>query len=265
MNGEPHARQDWPAAQKSCTETLSQTVVQVGHFQVCALFIPVLTRAESPVSPTAQQQVRVQGLTGLCSQGLEHLLCVCLDLWPSFKLPSKETHCALYIKHSCCTTQIPITGQVTNHVYCMFGLLRAHSCTFLQKTALDQWEPSLPEKPGGLQTMTGTAIQNLVTLLQDTTTLWSYSCFRAFRGIRLRLDVSWNHIFASFPTLFLPSSLHYKFLLSIFPQWITYTKFPFPALVGSWSKIPLYVRQDACNRRKDTLAPAEASSGWHFP
>ena len=180
-------------------------MVQVGHFQVCALFIPVLTRAESPVSPTAQQQVRVQGLTGLCSQGLEHLLCICLDLWPSFKLPSKETHCALYIKHSCCTTQIPITGQVTNHVYCMFGLLRAHSCTFLQKTALDQWEPSLPEKPGGLQTMTGTAIQNLVTLLQDTATLWSYSCFRAFRGIRLRLDVSWNHIFACL-------SLHYSCL-----------------------------------------------------
>lgn len=114
---------------------------------------------------------RVQGLTGLCSQGLEHLLCICLDLWPSFKLPSKETHCALYIKHSWCTTQIPITGQVTNHVHCMFGLLRAHSCTFLQRTALDQWEPPHPEKPGGLQTMTGTAIQNLVTLLQDTATL----------------------------------------------------------------------------------------------
>ena len=130
---------------------------------------------------------------------------ICLELWPSFKRPSKETHCALYIKHSCCTTQIPITGQVTNHVYCMFGLLRAHSCTFLQKTALDQWEPSLPEKPGGLQTMTGTAIQNLVTLLQDTATLWSYSCFRAFRGIRLRLDVSWNHIFACL-------SLHYSCL-----------------------------------------------------
>ena len=146
----------------------------------------------------------------------------------------------------------------------MFGLLRAHSCTFLQRTALDQWEPPHPEKPGGLQAMTGTAIQNLVTLLQDTATLWSYSCSRAFRGLRLRLDVSWNHIVASFPTLHLPSSLHYKFLLSIFPQWITYTKFPFPALVGSWSKIPLYIRQDACNRRKDKLAPAEASSGDIF-
>lgn len=91
---------------------------------------------KSSITPSSATG-RVQGLTGLCIQGLKHLLYICLDLWPSFKLLSKETRCALYIKRSWCTTQIPVTGQVTNlYTACLgcSGLIAAPSSRELPLT-----------------------------------------------------------------------------------------------------------------------------------
>lgn len=50
----------------------------------------------------------------------------------------------------------------------------------------------------------------VVFLLKGGTTLWCYSWFRASWEIRLRLNFSWPHIFASFPPL--PSRVSRSFL-----------------------------------------------------
>ena len=72
------------------------------------------------------------------------------------------------------------------------------------ENCLDWREPPCPEKPEGLRAVADTGIQRLGHLVSRLHDSVGYSCSKAFRGIGLRLDVSWNHIFASSPALSCP-------------------------------------------------------------
>lgn len=96
---------------KPFAEPLAQVMAQDGQLKTVHFLFLSPNQGRRPSSIHSSPTGGILGLPGLCSQGLDHILCVYLGLRPSIKLPSKETYHALYIRRTWCPTPTPLLNQ----------------------------------------------------------------------------------------------------------------------------------------------------------